>query len=333
MTCFFCEELRMKFDVTVLTSELTAARRSHCEGLAVELRKHAEVQSFRFLVGNEASTITRDFVKDHVRLETLADPRLEKFNKYAKTLHLRNLSNALNHLAALKYVAERPDDDDVAYLVLEDDVLATVDWITNLKESAAALPPGTGFLSLGVPSKGGARFQQLGSEFEVLPCCDSYLVRPSTAKVLAAAFLPVRFTTNVHLTYLLKSLQLGASVCHPHVFLDGTKYGAFISVVSAGNQLILNSTYMGARRQLVDEKAGDAEKLRDILDSLAASPFGGHPDFVHMKALATWRLSGPAAAAEVFKAAQGIYDANNALLNSESQFLRDYIALHRELQS
>lgn len=323
----------MRFDVTIITSQLTAARRQHCETLVEEMKKEHEVE-WRFMADHDPESVDRAFIESSVKLEALADPRLERFNKYIKTLHLRNVSNAKKHQAALQHVADAGDArPDTVFMVLEDDVLAGAEWSEKLKTTVTTIPEDAGWVSLGVPTRGSAAFQELGDPYEVLPCCESYIVKPSAARVLASAFFPVRYVTNVHLTYLLKSLKQRAYLCQPHVFLDGTKYGAFISVLNAGNQLILNSTYMGARRQLVDEGASDDEKLRDIQESLRASTFGTHPDFMHLKALAMWRRSGAHAAAEVFGLALDTYDANNALINAESQFLRDYIALHRDLQT
>lgn len=322
----------MRFDVTIITSQLTNARRPHCENLIAEMKKDHEVE-WRFMTDHDPDTIDREFIQTNVKLEALSDPRLEKYNKYTKTLHMRNVSNARKHQAALQHAATAgADNPGTVFMVLEDDILAGADWAEKLKSAVSTMPEDAGWVSLGVPTRGTAAFQDLGDPYEVLPCCESYIVRPTTAKVLAAAFFPVRYVTNIHLTYLLKSLKQRAYLCHPHIFLDGTKYGAFISVLNAGNQLILNSTYMGARRQLIDENATDDEKLNDIQESLRASPFGTHPDFMHLKALALWRRSGAHAAAEVFSLALDTYDANNALVNAESQFLRDYIAMHRDLQ-
>ena len=45
----------------------------------------------------------------------------------------------------------------------------------------------------------------------------------------AGARVPaVRFITNVHLSYLVKSLKLNVYLHKPNVFLDGSKYEAFI---------------------------------------------------------------------------------------------------------
>ena len=323
----------MRFDVTIITSELTNARRPHCENLIAEMKKEHEVE-WRFVTDHDPETIDRGFIQHNVKLEALTDPRLEKFNKYTKTLHMRNVSNAKKHQVALQHAADAgADGTDTVFLVLEDDVLAGTDWADKLKTLVATMPEDAGWLSLGVPTRGNAPFQELGDVYEALPCCESYIVRPAAAKVLAAAFFPVRYVTNIHLSYLLKSLKQRAYLCQPHVFLDGSKYGSHVSTITSGNQLILNSTYMGARRQLIDENATDDEKLSDIQESLRASPFGTHPDFMHLKALALWRRSGAPAAAEVFALALDTYDANNALVNAESQFLRDYIAMHRDLQA
>ena len=321
----------MRFDISVITAEMTAARRPHCEVFVEQLKRAHEVE-WRFVTEAEPGEITGEFVANSIRLEQQTDPRLERYNKYSKPLNVRHVSNARKHLAALKRVADSAAPDGTVYLVLEDDILATNNWLENLERVVEEAPADRDLVALGIPSNS-TTTQELGDPYEVFPCCDSYMVTKKAAEKLAAAFLPLRYVTNVHLAYLARTLKLRAYLGHPIVFLDGSKYGGFISVLNAGNQLILNSTYMGARRQLVDENATDPEKLDDILRSLESSPFKQHPDFMHMQALAEWRKNGAAAAVDRFKAALDTYKINQALVNSESQFLRDYISLHRDTQA
>lgn len=321
----------MRFDISIITADMTSARRPHCETFIEQLKQTHEVD-WRFITEAEPNEITPEFIRNNIKLKQLTDPRLEKYNKYSKMLNVRHVSNARKHLAALKNIVNSKDEEDTVYLILEDDILATNNWLENLEQVVRKAPSDYDLVALGIPSNSSA-IQELGDPYEVFPCCDSYMVTKKAAKMLTAAFLPLRYVTNVHLAYLVKSLKMRAYLGHPIVFLDGSKYGGFISVLNPGNQLILNSAYMGARRQLVDEKACDPEKLRDIITSLETSPFKQHPDFMHMHALAEWRKNGPRSAKEIFKTALDTYQVNQALINSESQFLRDYISLHKDIQT
>mgnify|MGYP006889513413 CR=1 FL=1 len=320
----------MRFDITIITSALTAARRANCDTLIKELGQSHGVQ-WRYEEAGEPETVDRAFLEANIKLERHDDPRLEQYNKYLRNLHIRSVSNNIKHRAALERIAGS-QDADVKHLVLEDDVIAGQDWVARLEKTMADAPGDAAIIALGVPSSNQSPFQELGDVYEVLPCCDSYFVTPAAARALHAAYLPYRYATNIQLTYLAKTLKLPTYLVHPNVFLDGSKYGAFISVLNPGNQLILNGTYMTARRQLLDEDARDPAVLAEIGKTLADSPFGSHPDFMHLRALVEWRTKGAAAARDSFKGIVEVYDANNALVTNESQFLRDYIRLHRDLQ-
>jgi hypothetical protein len=309
---------------------LTESRTPHIEKLIQELStvEGLEVVSVNRILDCDATAVTKKVVDDDVKIEKLTDPRLELFNKFAKTLDSRNVSNALKHLSALKSIAES-GDPEAHHIVLEDDILAGAHWSDALLACLQNLPEGYDIVALGIPGSSEAQFQLASNLYEVLPCCDSYLVSADAASKLSRAFKPIRFITNVHLSYLAKTLKLDVYLHKPNMFLDGSKYGAFISTLTPGNQLILNREYIEAKNALDKPEGKLDERVRK---ALYENPHSLHPDFKHLQALYEWRKNGPAAAEPVFKDALACYDANNALITNESQFLRDYIRLHAEIQ-
>lgn len=321
----------MRFDISFISSGITYARRQHCEAMITLLKEKHDVDH-RFVVVNEPGDITPQFMASSVKIEQLNDPRLHVYNKYSRPLHVRHISNSMKHMAALDGVAKSVSADGTVFVVLEDDVLATSDWISKLEGAANEMAiKGYEFFALGIPGKTGSA-EKLDSKKQVLPCCDSYMLSKSAASKIASAFLPIRFATNVHLTYILNSLNMRAYYGGSVVFLDGSKYGGFISVINPNNMLILNSDYVNARRKLIEEGESDAGKIKEIVASIETSPFSKHPDFVHLLAVADWRIFGAHQANNRFKLAMQTYTSNMAVLNSESRFLRDYISLHRDLQ-
>nr|WRJ69848.1 hypothetical protein TetV2_00403 [Oceanusvirus sp.] len=317
--------------VHVIRSALTEARTPHIEKLIRDISEveGLEVVSVNRVADGDSTAVTKKVVDEDVKIEKLTDPRLESFNKFAKTLDPRNVSNALKHLAALKAASESAHDGSVMHLVLEDDVLAGAQWSEALLSCLRNLPSGCDVVALGIPGNSEAQFQLAGNLYDVLPCCDSYLITKEAAAKLARAFKPIRFITNVHLSYLARSLKLAVYLHKPNVFLDGSKYGAFISTLTPGNQLILNRAYIEGKNALADPENKLDEGVRKALFD---NPHSLHPDFKHLQAMYEWKKSGAAAAEPLFEDALASYDANNALVTNESPFLRDYIRLHAFIQ-
>lgn len=314
----------MRIDVSVITSAMTEPRRKHCLGVLETLSQHHDVTS-RFVT--EHDDVDQQFIKDSVKLESVAAP--EHFNKYLQTLHVRNVSNARKHLAALKHIAESDLPEETVFLVLEDDAMPCKDWTASLASLCSSLPEDYGLVSLGVPSPDAPLFR-LQNAPDVLPVCDSYIVSRKAAATLSSSFCPVRYPTNVHLSYLTETLGVSCHVANPTVFLDGTKVGGFISVLSPNNRLTLNAVFMNAWRDIT--ATSDAEKLKQLVEDIKSGSYADHPDFLYLAAMATGKMDGPEAAEPLFKSAMEVYDANAALLTSESTFLRDFINIYKDAQ-
>jgi GR25 family glycosyltransferase involved in LPS biosynthesis len=307
--------------VFVITSELTAIRRRHVGQLLAEIEK--EIPDIRVEFVTECEPGDTEGIDSLVKLDRLEEP-LAKYNRFTKTLHVRNVSNARKHQLALSRAAacEGPS------LIVEDDIVSGENFVSVLKKCLE--DKSWRVLMLGLPGRA-AGIHPLRDIHETLPSCDSYLVTPDAAKTLADAFFPLRFVTNVHLSLLFDVTGTAPHMCAPNVFVDGSKYGVYASTLSPNNPLFLNKAYMEARNVLSDD-ARWAENGHKVLDALLASPFKNHPDFVYLRALYERRRSGARAAELVFSTALKLYDDNNCIVNNESEFLRQYIALYGDIQ-
>jgi hypothetical protein len=134
----------------------------------------------------------------------------------------------------------------------------------------------------------------------------------------------------VQLSYLAETLDVPCNVANPTVFLDGTKVGGFISVLSPNNRLTLNAAFVNAWRDIT--ATSDAEQLKQLVAHMKSCSYAEHPDFLYLAAMGTAKGEGPEAAEPLFKSAMEVYDANAALLTSESTFLRDFISIYRDAQ-
>lgn len=303
--------------IFVITSELTSVRRRHVAQLVAEIEREMPDVHVEYITECEPTDTAG--VDGLVKLERLEEPQA-RFNRYIKTLHVRNVSNARKHQIALAKAAAAGGPS----LIVEDDIVSGENFVKVLKTCLD--DASWGLLMLGLPGREPG-IHPLADLHNVLPSCDSYLVTPETARKLSEGFFPVRFVTNVHLSYLFEVLEITPYMCAPNVFVDGSKYGVYASAVSPNNPLFLNKSYVEARNIITDDARWALEGDK-VLDIMLSTPFKNHPDFVHLRALYEKKKNGARAAELVFSTALKLYEDNNCIINNESEFLRNYIAIY-----
>ena len=311
----------------IITSELTNVRRKHVNEVLTSLEKTTPlVREYVTLYDDHAAPGDDGFdVAQSIKNDALQPP-LQAFNAHTKTLHGRNVSNARKHLEALRRAALLSGPS----LIVEDDVIQGSDMPGVIARTLEDSSVEWGVIMLGLPGRE-VGLTRLADTYPVLPMCDSYLVTPSAAATLAAAFLPLRFSTNVQLSYLFEAAGVAAYMTTPNAFVDGSKYGVYASTVSANNPLILNRHYMEARAILLDDERW-AKEGDSVLGIICNNPFKNHPDFVHLRAVYEQRKAGGRASELVFSTALKLYEENNCILTNESEFLRNYLAIFADLQ-
>lgn len=342
--------------VCLITSRATGPHRR--EGISsLERQLRAEYPGARFVtVGDEAYLAPgrepgpheapgadAAFVRDGVRLGAEEVP--EKFRKHVAAMQLRHVANARKHMDCLKAVASDPSGG--VGLVLEDDAVIGRDWKALLVAAAAGVAtadrqhPGgcIGFLGIPLPlaDESGAP-RSLLEDFEVSPVCDSYLVGPAAAACLSGGFLPIRFRTNVHLSYLAETLGGRAVAFRTNAFCDGSKLGTYASSLNVNNRLILNGEYTRARRILEGAQAmTDARERKEAAarakELITSSPLKGNSDMMFLRGVCEAELGGPRQGRVAFAAAYAAAVSAGALINNESELLNSLIAQHGDLAS
>lgn len=337
---------RPRLHVCILHSERLTARAPNVAKLRAAFEGAPWLDAtVEVITAHEPPTFSSTNIQRFVNISAagLAEP----YDKLAAPFHVHHLSNALKHHAALASAAAHPDAD--ALLVLEDDALFSDNMSAMLATTLRAAPADWEAVFLGLPStlkpaaSGAPQFEPLAAVFKIVPGCDSYLLRPAVAARLAAAFLPVRFVTHVHLSWLLSAAAgaptavaagapVRAYVTTPNLFVDGTKLGVYISAIEVNNRLLWNAQYMAlegrVRRQ---ETLTDADR-EAIAKALGEAHFQAHPDVVYLRGLFEMRCGRHAAARELFEQALRVLEAEGSVLNRGSELLANYCELYRHLQ-
>ncbi len=265
--------------------------------------------------------------------------KLEFYNNFLKNIHIFQLSNSLKHYKILEEIAKESNDDDIN-LVLEDDVIYEDKMCMLLEKLINDLPSSHEMIFLGFPSnidpqkRHLVKYQNVHEVFpRVLPYCDSYIVSKKTATKLYENYLPIKFVNNVQLSMIMEKTKTNGLIAIPNIFMDGSKIGAYLSLLTPNNLLLFNNDYMRVKATLNTPNENISKEDRKAIDKIMKdSQLNNHPDFMHLKALFLTREGKIKDAEKLYETALKIYQMNNCIINHESQFLKDYIRIYRDLQ-
>jgi hypothetical protein len=276
-------------------------------------------------------------IKKHVSYEKIQQQHLEIYNSLLRNLHVNQLSNTMKHLKALQLISLCPDNE--INIVLEDDILYEDKICLTLERLLSQLPIKYDFVFLGMPNTTEMKpstefsFQDTHKIFKVLPLCDSYIVSVNAARATTTHYHPIKFVNNVQLSYVIDKLGLSSVQSIPNVFVDGSKYGVFVSRVCPNNPLIFNNdftlmaSFINKKTHLTDE---EHDKIKNLLQN---SPIRNNPDFAYLECVYHTQCNDYATAKKRYENAYNIFVSNACILSNESNFLKDFIRIHKYLQT
>ena len=290
----------------------------------------------------DPNDITGDVIAKHVSYTPIPEggpegENLTFYNMFLRNLHIFQLSNSLKHFKALQEIAADSGDDDVN-IILEDDVLYEDKICISLERLMEELPKTNEVFFLGLPSNDSNTTKQRNTKFlntkevfRVFPYNDAYIVNKKTAQLMVDNFLPIKFINNIQLSFVMEKAKINSKLITPNIFMDGSKFGVFLSTLNANNQLLFNNEYMFARTVTLKDNPTLEEK-QNVEKLFNNSPLNGHPDFIVVKALYNIKQKNYIEAQKMYDSALKIYQGNACIINHESQFLKEYLRSFKLVQ-
>lgn len=297
--------------------------------------RNIKVQEVTVIDEYDPNDITPPLISQIVKYDRIEDPNLEIYNQLLRNLHINQLSNTLKHMTALEKASKCGEHD--LNIILEDDMLYEDKVCLSLERFFSQLPSRYDIIFLGMPTINEMKvsteyqFEETKKLFRVLPMCDSYMVNTKTARSLVAHYAPIKFVNNVQLSFVAEKLGLKCQQCIPNIFVDGSKYGLFVSRVSPNNPLVFNGEYT-AFSQILGKQPFQKEDIERIEQLISSSSIRQHPDFIHLVCKYYVMQGDYEKALQCFEEAYKIYNASGCVLTNESLFLKDYIRLHKHIQ-
>lgn len=332
----------MDLDIYIIHCAALAVRKNLILNLLDKLKVSKLFGSINatFVSQHDPNDIVIDQARNLVKLDkNLDDPM---YNSLVRNIHIKQLSNVLKHMEALKTIAfkEGRDADSIS-LVIEDDVVFGDNVELLLQSVLNRLKPNGDFkepwdvMFLGFPQPITTTSDKLAAPanefFKICPTTDSYLITKSKAKMMLDSYVPIRFTNNIQMSWVMKTLNFKPYFSTPNIFADGSKYGVYISVLDPNNRLILNHEY----KQLFQTVAKDVmskEEKESTAKLLENIRFKNHPDVMYQAAMFNAKMGNIKVAQLGFEEALKIYVTNDAIIDSNSEFLMNYIKLHKYIQ-
>lgn len=307
----------MKIDLHAIVSGTTRELAPNVEALRSKLAERHDV-ALTIHASHEPEDLTPEALRAAVALEKINSAL---YDSQLRSLSARQVSNALKHADALRDIGAATRVGAIA-LVVEDDCELCPDFSDAFDRMLNAVPASSEFVVLGLP---GTRhgLQPLAESYRALPVVNAYIVQPALAARLAAAFRPVRYVTNIHISYLLEAFSVAPALYAPALILDGSKTGACVSTIAQGAGLVFCPAYTRARELI---EGGDHETAMSVLES---ADVRDHPDMLHLRALCALHLHGRLAAQPIFQRAVDAFESSGLVLDSSSRLLGDFINSHR----
>lgn len=312
----------MGLNVCVVHVKAFSHRKAMCERLRELLEKSSklDLSSFKYIDDMDPGDPLPEVP---ITLQPVAQGPGEPFNAFLRPLKLAQVTNIVKHMHALQAAANGQDADIT--LVLEDDVAFKDTVVEDLATAISNFKGGLTFL--GTPpmmQPAALGVQPFSQVYKVAPCCDSYLVDRATATRLLKEMVPIRFPTNIQLSYAIACSGIEATIAVPNVFVDGSKLGLYLSSVDANSKMVFNEAFVRAAQSL-DSLDFDPS----IFESIEPK---WHPELLHLRAQHETKKANYEGARALYEQAVSLYDAHGGIIDNSSELLRNFMRLFRHLQ-
>lgn len=323
--------MKQKLSIYFIHAKYLAVRRGICDELLNKLGKSFDVTSI-YIDTFEPSDINHQHIKDYVNLKIPETKDI--FDTLIKNIHIKQFSNTLKHFEAYKQIAKT---NDGYHLILEDDILYGEnidDQLQSAIENIKQLDDWN-LIFTGLPQLSNTKIQKniipVQDLFKIIPSCESYFVNVKYAQKLVESFLPIRFQTTVQLSYLFTHKDIKSFMTIPSIFVDGSKYGAYMSSLDSNNKLFYNIDY-NKLLAIVSKSNYTNDDHNQIAEIKKTIKFNTHPDILYQFALYEMKRQNFNISKQLFETVLSTYQKNECIINNQSEFLTSYCQLFGYLQ-
>lgn len=212
----------------------------------------------------------------------------EQFNTFVTPLNTAQISNIEKH----KEVYKRIVDNNELHFIIEDDVLAGDDYITNTEKLFENLSNNTLndwdillTCMASIEKDNPLEIRNSRDQYKFFICKSSYFIRPEIASRLLKYFEIFRYNLKIGISkFVWDNKDVKSRVLNKHTFIEGSKIGIFPTSTNNTNYLHQNFHFVNLSKisnnpEITDQMLKEAISIYNDIKHL------GSPDVLHTMGL------------------------------------------------
>lgn len=276
-------------------------------------------------VVKDPSSIYADTIKIKTKLEKTGDEQLDRMLVNINEGHVCNIEK---HRNVWKQIEK---DDDYAWII-EDDVVISGDYISNVKDFLNTdlstivwdiIMTGFSVKSQKLPTK----FNKTHEQYKVLPSKASYMIKGKVAKDLLKYTEVYKYPLKGMLSrYIYDNKDsITCLAYHEHLLLEASKIGMVPSSINSNNILIFNPDY-GNLVKMINSSDINLKEARNIYKKLEHL---GSPDINHMMGVIYHKKDRYDDAKDCFNTAIDLLIEKGGYIGKNSDILNNCINIYK----
>lgn len=302
----------------------------HSSDLSDREKKVEELKQFF----NDTSVVSK-YTTNDVTDANLAAIKIEPVNKPAYDTGVIRMTKpeysiCLNHIAAFEEAIASGYTGPV--LFIEDDCMFNGNVIEKITgDIELFLESDYDLMYMNVGGNNTGKLAAVDLETTIIPVSNAYMIKSSALeKILKFLKQQIKYTFPRLLAYAAMMAECKACICTDQHIIDGSKYGAFLSIVSDNSILPINPMWSQIYNYISKNPGKCNPEIEKHLDDLSAN---SHPAMFILKGMYASECKGEhQAAKKIYEDVNSSFIQKGITMNGSRMFMKKYAELYKNLQ-
>ena len=275
----------------------------------------------------KASDVTDDALRS-IKIEATNNPN---YDTNITRMTKPEYSICMNHIAAIEEAIKTGFEGP--FLFLEDDCMYNSDIIEKITPDIKQFQDSDfDIMYMNVAGNNTDVIQSINLETTIIPVSNAYMLKSSALKdILVFLKQEIKYSYPRLLAYAGMMSKKKACLSTDQHIIDGSKYGAFLSLVSDNSILPINPTWSKIYAYI---NQNPDKRDMGIEENLSMVPENSHPAMQILKGMYLSVCKGEhEAAKEVYDNVNKSFQEKNITMNGSTLFMKKYAELFQHLQS
>lgn len=330
--------------IFVIHAQHLKVRAMHIHGVTQNIRLAAIAEKYdvniRLILSPEASNIETK-TEEYQQLTNYEPVNNPAFDNFRVLLSPEMLSNSLKHLQVWKRISEMPNlHSDDLFLVMEDDTFPSPDisdtfrvLLRTMKANQDAWDITMLGLTTNENSNPNLMLRELSAITNVLPCKESYFIKPNIAKRCLQDWQKHKFIMRIQWSYWLsQNPDVKVRVPSKRIFLDSSKLGIMPSSIHANNMLIFNREFVELAKMTTLPPQDISGKLKLAEQLYASVAHMNSPDIMNIFGSILFKCGKLQEAKQQFMNAINVMKMHHCKINPSGDLYQNLVNIHEKLQ-